>query len=355
MVSLTLTCVGGLAPPATAWERPPVLVTGDRIGAILTDGSMLVLSADDGTVLFKSAAAASLPATAGQLTVSTATRSLYSLVLTASGAAIKALNLEDLSERTVQTLTDASYVAIAVGKRSRNLYVFGSHGLHVKVLSPADGSLVRLLTGSGRQSDLSVFDGAVSDDEQRVYLSYHGFGTGIDWFDISSKAPVACTGQRNAMTGCLLAHGRFVVEGARVLAATGEAHLVELDLATLKQRSLDTGLHGNHLMEFAFDRPRGVAYALGACDYAGGLSAAGSRAGAPRVLVPPGDYRICGDTIDVSADGRWMVVGARATTIGGPGLSANLSARLLVIDVASGVVRRTIALPSAPLDVVTLQ
>lgn len=116
-----------------------------------------------------------------------------------------AVNTQTLRARVVTTLSAAADGALAIGPRSGRLFVFGSLGAHVVQLDPETGEQrgrldVPLLPGR----DWHVYNGAVSSDERRLYISYHGGDTtGIDWFDLTADGWRRCAIDTRPGNGCV--------------------------------------------------------------------------------------------------------------------------------------------------------
>ena len=128
--------------------------------------------------------------------------------------------------------------------------------------------------------DWWVFDAAVSADESRLYVSYHGgcsenfalCTSGADWLDADSGELTRCRRPSLPANGCISrVHGGVEMVGNRFLATTGATPILEIRGARIARR-WKTRLAGNHVMEFAIDSMGDQAYVVGQCHYAGGVS-----------------------------------------------------------------------------------
>jgi len=273
------------------------------------------------------------------------------------------------------TLGNGAYHSLAVGTQSGRLYLFGNlaGGAIVTLVDPENGA--EMATWIAREADgrtWLVYQGAVSADERHLYLAYHGPDTtGIDRFDVAQDGLHRCPPAPYPNSGCFATHGGFALHGDRLLVATGGSVILEMDQAGVVRRGVDTGLAGNHLMEFLVDVPAERLYAVGSCGYAGGFSAVSLRGGGvPATLTPQGEWRWtatppppqvlvppdppmtmvktvpCGERLALGPAGL-VVVGKTQVPVPQP----NRSGALLLLDTAAGRVVQTITTSSEPLDV----
>ena len=163
--------------------------------------------------------------------------------------------------------------SLVVGPRTGRLYVSGNAagGASICAAPPVESPRWRCaaVRPRGARLDWRVLDSAVSPDERRLLVSYHGPNTtGADW--VATATLARC---HTAPAVCLPSHGRAVFRtNGRVLATTGEGPLLELSTAGTRTREWDLRLPGNHLMAFALSPDGGRVAAVGPCGYAGGLS-----------------------------------------------------------------------------------
>src|SRR5439155_5294524 len=97
--------------------------------------------------------------------------------------------------------------SLAVGPITGRLYLSGNRAgrVVVMVLDPDTGTVLTDWTARERDGrDWSVYQGAVSDDERDLFISYHGTNTtGIDRFTIVGDGLQRCRGGRRPNAGCL--------------------------------------------------------------------------------------------------------------------------------------------------------
>jgi hypothetical protein len=261
-----------------------------------------------------------------------------------------------------------AFRSLVTGSESGRLYIFGNRpakrrppapqGAVVTVLDPRRGAV--LSAWNVRRADGRswwVLDGAVSQDERRLYLSYHGgcsesdvCTTGADWLDISGGRARRCRRQPYPHSGCLgRVHGTVAVYAGSLIATTGGARIVRIDGQGRVARTWRSGIPRNHLMQFALDRKQGRLYAIGSCGYSGGLTQIDLKAGRARVTGYPSSSTsdgVCGERIAVGP--RSLVAAARnpePVPQGSP-------SRLLVLDGQTGRMIRSLVLPVETIDLV---
>jgi len=213
--------------------------------------------------------------------------------------------------------------------------------------------------------DWWVYQGAVSSDEHRLFISYHGSNlaanvrptTGVDTFDIGRNGLVRCSSRTSTNQGCIHAHGGLVQVGDHLLVATGTALIREVDNRGQVIREFDTRLN-THLMDFALDAITRKVYAVAPCLFGSGFSVLDLGSGSEPTVQP--DHSAtnlkakaallhvaapCGYRIAVGPDNLVVVAQASSPTPGGgPG-------RLMFLDSSTGNVIRAIAVDSEPIDV----
>jgi hypothetical protein len=279
----------------------------------------------------------------GRLARATSGDEVFAVLNEGDMAVIGALNTRTFAEREVAQLPLDSYPALAVGSRTGRLFAFRSAGATVVVVDAKTGEQRTLLAFLSGQE---VYSGAVSADERRIYVSYHGNATGIDWFDL--------TGEEWRPGGHLMSHGGFALVGETLLAASGDPSIAEVDATGRTLRTFDTALYGNHLMEFAVDSQRRIIYAAGPCDYAGGFSATPwprSGAAPTRVLVPARDYSVCGARISLEPNGQWVAIASRDDVVP----RASRAGSVLIVDTRTGIVVQRLATSSDVVDVLAVR
>ena len=249
--------------------------------------------------------------------------------------------------RRVSQAPSAAFPAVAVGRRSGHLYVLDRIGAKVIAVDPGSGETISARPVDGWRND-SVYSWGLRDDERRLFISYHGQGTGIDWFDVEPA--------RWKRAGYVQTHGGFVLLGERLFAATGESQIVEFEASGRELRRLDTGLRGNHLMEFVIDRDRRLVHAVGSCGYAGGFSTiALSQKASARIRTPVGDYTVCGERVSVSPDGSWLAVASIQDPPRGLTPSASRAGALLIVSTRTGEVLQRITTAADVVDVLAVR
>jgi hypothetical protein len=357
--------------------------------ALLADGRLLTVRTADGSIVVDEPLLLAPPATsatdvptslfpAHYLALSRDGRHLFALVpsdnpgsgrlavIDTSTSAIEAIYTPDAS--------DIVYRSLAVGITTGRLYLFGNRDKSavVTVLNGPDGSTVA--TWSARGSDdynWLVYQGAVTSDEQQLFISYHGQDTtGVDWFDVTPSGLEGCPQNRFGQhLGCLGGHGSFTLYHGDILVATGLNVIEQVDMQGKVKGAWDTGLNNNHLMEFVADETAGKLYAAGPCGYVGGLGSANLRGAGvlttPTVpgesswlvtpqlavlLVPP-PSSLCGDRLALvhAAGVSLLVIGQTVPLGSAPGTAG----ALLFVEARTGQIVRTVPIDSEPFDVLS--
>jgi hypothetical protein len=260
-----------------------------------------------------------------------------------------------------QRLGKTAFRAIAIGPRTQRIYLAGNRdaagGIGSAVVSVFDPSGRRLLATHTvrRAAGWLVYDTAISPDETRFYVSYHGPSTqGADVLSIRGLKTTRCVPAARSRA-CLRVHGAVEARGVRLLATAGEPpYILELRANGRVVRTLDSGLAGNHLMEFALDPDRSLLYAVGSCGYTGGLSRLDLESGtialfgypAPRDVDIDGSRSgICGERVSV---GSALVAVAKTQR---PVPTVDRPGQLLFVAAQSGEIASRVPLPSEPVDV----
>ena len=160
-----------------------------------------------------------------------------------------------------------------------------------------------------------------SPDENRVFISFHGGCSrtaafvgcphGVDWLEFSGNTLSRCSAHspQRQDAACIPTHGNFAPFKSGVVAATGSG-LVVVDSNGVPGKEIDVKLApGNHFMEFALDTASAIAYGIGSCLYAGGLTATVlSPAVHVEDVVRNQNERICGNVVRVTNDGRYVAI-----------------------------------------------
>jgi hypothetical protein len=166
---------------------------------------------------------------------------------------------------------------------------------------------VRQAVRARMSKDWLSYRGALSPDERRLVLSYHGRDTtGADLFRVSGQGiSPAGRADRPGRTDIGWAHGAVASVGRRFLAATGSDRLLEFDRTGRVTRRLPVRAEKAHLMDFAVDADRRLAY----------LSSCGIRPTTQRLHLADGTRetissgKVCGSPLAVHAD-RYLVLDA---------------------------------------------
>jgi hypothetical protein len=285
---------------------------------------------------------------------------LFALTSGADGKtdAVAMVDAKSLSVVARWPLDSAGFFqGLDVGHSSGRVYVFGqrdSDKLTVLALDSSNGSTVRSFShdfADGRS--WRVLQASISDDEQRLYLSYHGEDTtGVDWFRIDDALTRCNVMHVRPNVGCIPGHGGFDCSVQRCLVATGSAEILDypsVDAATSydAKRGLDTLLGGNnHVMEFTVDHGNQRLFALGSCGYTGGLSIVDLATGEADLL----SREVCGERVVLGPEGTLLIATLPRPV---PSLNAAGSA-LLVVDSTSGEVVREVSLPANPVDLAVM-
>ena len=381
---LALGTCGGvrLATPGTATTPQGA---ADPVGvafALLADNRLVALRPGDGGVIAELRLAPDPGVTdagAGHyLAYSRERMRLFALLTAAPGAVEQVVAIVDTTTLTVRVAyavpqEGVTFRSVAVGRRSGRIYLFGNRpaptgtagsspataaaDVVVTVFDPTDGEIrTRWTAREAAGLDWRVYQGAVSDDEQRIFISYHGPDTGgIDRYDLTDAGLRRCPASARASVGCLRGHGSFSLYGDGLLVATGDSVILALDPQGALRQGFDTGLVGNHLMEFAVDAPARQLYAVGSCGYRGGFSAVDLTGGGtlatpptmgdwtwrttpapPRTAAQPG---LCGERVALATDGLLVV---------------SQGAALAIVDTRTGARQRTINLPVGIHDVLAI-
>jgi hypothetical protein len=231
----------------------------------------------------------------------------------------------------------------------------------VTILDTRTGAIVsRRLAREAAGRSWFVWWIAVSPDERRIALAYHGgcggdagvdlCTTGADVLGLTdSDGLVPCSPSHpdEPQAGCsAVVHGAVAAYREGFVAATGTSTLVELDRDGRVVRELDSRLARNHVMTLALDPDAGTVYVTGSCPYAPGLNRVTLATGRVDVLAPASGRRaICGERTAIGP-GPLLALATRPFPLVG-GADA-----LVVVDGRSGRRLRTFRLGHNPLEVV---
>jgi hypothetical protein len=279
-------------------------------------------------------------------------------------------------------LTDQRFRATSldVGPVSGRLFLFGNRletnlppgavprditprDVAVSVLDPLAGDLTATWVLRRAEGHVwLVYQGAVTPDERSLYVSYHGPDTtGIDRFDLAADEVRRCPPSTRPGFGCIESHGGMAVYRNGLLLATGDTVVLHADLDGTMRGAIDTGLTGNHLMQFAVAGD--TLYAVGDCGYVPGFAAVDLR-GAGR-LGPPimdGEWnwvaRLTPPTVlvlqqrEMSRDD--VPCGDRLAPGPGPTLAVASATGVVIVDAMTGMIAQRAELGSKLLDVLVL-
>lgn len=380
---------GDSSPGAGGRERSPPAVSTDatpqpgttaarkrasdvRIFSLLADRQLLVVSASTGRIETRVTLGpeSPIPDVGRFLALSRDGETLYVLVpwTPATPQVVMAVDPASVRIRARFRLPrGVAYRSLVAGSESGRLYVFGNRPAAKSTPAPATAVVTVLDATSGavlstwdvRKANGRfwwVLDAAVSDDERRLYVSYHGgcsesdvCTTGADWLDIAGDRARRCQGQTHPNSGCLgRVHGSVAVYEDGVVAATGEGPIIQIDRRGRIARAWKSRIPRNHLMQFALDRKRGLLYAIGSCGYRGGLSRIDLKSGRSRVMGYPSasaSSGICGERI---ALGPESLVAVASNPLPVPQGSPS---NLLLVDASTGRLIRSVPASVETLDV----
>jgi hypothetical protein len=279
------------------------------------------------------------------LALSGDSRQLFVLTPSAPGKGQEVRILDRVSLRLIKRVPlegRAVFRVIAVGSRTGLLYLFGNRpvgrGAEDAVVALLDAEVGKLRTTIVRHAaghDWWIFDGAVSPDESRLYVSYHGgcgpkgpelCTSGADWITVAGVRLVRCARRSIPGNGCLVrVHGGVEAVDGGALGASGEGPIFEISDSGSVVAAQQTRLPGNHLMEFALDGRRERVYAVGQCYYTGGVSVLDLSSQRTRVL----SHEVCGERIAIGGQLVAVAEQARADPLGVP-------SRIALVDAATG-------------------
>ena len=266
--------------------------------------------------------------------------------------------------------------SLAVGPKSGHLYLFGNRPgkeiacPDVETCREQDVVVIVLDADSGRVLEnqtvreaegkaWTVYQSAVSSDERRLFVSYHGDTQGVDWVAITPDGLDRCQERTPTWQGCIPAHSGVQAYEDLALVSPGDTRWLEgrgQDSKIVKK--WDTKLEGNHMLDFKVDARTNRLYVLGSCGYTGGLSRVALESDRVKVLAPARsdlhldpawERAVCGERI-AHGPGSLLVVGKIRRSVP----EAVSSGSLLVIDGSSGRRIRTVTIPAEPVDVLAV-
>jgi hypothetical protein len=268
------------------------------------------------------------------------------------------------------------YSGLVLG-RSGRFYAYGSRPAEVPrrfdaVLTVGDLRTGRL-AGShtlreaargrwrGTGTDWNVYDAALSPDERRVVVSYHGHDTtGADQFHISPGSDISPSGRAKRLCArrprwCRTpgvvdvgwVHGAVAALGTGFVAAAAEAGVLELDRNGRETRRSRVRTQ-SHLMEFVLDEARSRVY----------VSACGRRPAIHRLELARRGHetlrsgRVCGAPLAIH-DGRFLILAA--SRVGRRGYTElQRPPRLRIIDLERPGAGQPVPGADEPVDAVAL-
>ncbi|MES2178377.1 MAG: hypothetical protein V4550_11015 [Gemmatimonadota bacterium] len=319
-------------------QPPSRRVASPRIVALLEGARIAVINSADGSTLAERSLGDTSRWTSGwTLGVSPSGANVFVALVARSEkeTAVVRFDLTDYSVHQVAVLADSiAYPFLAVGQRSGRVFLGSEWGFRIAIVDPrTPANIVRYASGRDTMAFGPAFWFDVSASEARIYTSYHGGGNptveggfrggaGVDWIDISKSPFEPCKGSKMQLVGtrfpttvgfgCGSAHGRMVPYGDGFVAASGGPMLHVYDSATVEIGSFRIGLGPrNHVMEFAVDSVKRVAYPIGPCEGAGGVNrvAISNPANAETAFAPLST--VCGERIVLSQDRRTAAVSSR--------------------------------------------
>jgi hypothetical protein len=352
--------------------------------ALLADNELVALTIADGVVRAQyrvgaTPASDDLRYTGHYMALSNDRRRLFVLAPGAPGRADRVAVVDVGTSKLLASYmigdVGGIFHALAVGPSTGRIYLFGdrSGDAVVTVLNAESGAdPAHWIARKADGYNWWPYEGAVSDDEQALYIRYHGMDTtGVDRFMILADGLQRCPPPKRANDGCIVGHGGFRLYGDAIVTGTGEGMLLLENVTGTIQSAYDTGL-GGHQMEFVVDSPTSRLYTVKSCGYSGGVSTVNLTAGGTYTLTKYGEIKWlltpappenlaapqpgtpfvtvpCGERLAPSPD-SWLVVGKTARpvpNVGNPGA-------LTILDAFTAKVLRSFATPSESMDVLVV-
>lgn len=234
------------------------------------------------------------------------------------------LDGERLTRRSLR-IAESNIHAIALAPKTGDIVLVGTDSLGVTMLrvdattlkNKETKRLLRVSTkvDSATRVTMSLgqpwvaYSASMSEDEKVLWVSFHGATDGAMRFDLRRKA-TPCSNPTRPVYTCIDQHGSVVISPWGILAATGSSTVKLLDSAG-NATSIETGLAGNHIMEFGVDPARGQLFVAGSCSFAGGLaivSGLGTASKRVRMVSPSYSRGYCGERLAVPHLGDWFAL-----------------------------------------------
>jgi len=353
-IAIVAILVGAPAIQAPDRNVPPK----GRVVVLLAEGRLQLIdvASGDKAVDFVASGVKRHALQYGRLARAEGTDEVFAILPDGTVPVLVSLNVGTGSARSVGRLKLDQFLArssdqfwgLAVGQQTGWVYAFSHVDATVLVLNPKTAEvLTRFAAGSGE----TVMAGAVSPDERRIFVTYHGHATGIEAFDVE--------GGSSRPAFYVPSHGNFAQLENTLLATTGGPELIEINRAGETVRSRSSLLTQSHQMELALSRDRKTAYFTGSCSYGGGFSRLDMTPGATAsVLVPSGDTSVCGERLSVSAGGTWVAIASVGFTNaieGGSIPRTDRPGRILIVDAATGAILRDMPTTTDVVDVLAVK
>lgn len=263
------------------------------------------------------------------------------------------------------------YYALAVGPQSGKVYLFGTRFASViaTVVDPASGAQLTNWTAKQRDGvEWMVYQAGFSADEKKLYLSYHNYNSsGIDVFELNDSGLQRCQGALTRYSGCLRAHGSFVLVGDEIIAASGDSEIFVPIIGGLA-KGYDSGIKG-HVREMAVNSAKTRLYTVGSCQATEGKAAGFAaldltKSGIPGAVSPQGvtwqtppgaplvslnSAQLCGERLVLLPDETVIV--ARPSAPPYP-IETTTPGGLLYLNPTNGSALKMLDLGSTPLDLI---
>lgn len=379
-------CVGGgsQSPQTTSNTNaePPAVqaAEGSVVFALLADNSLIEASPGSGRVESKTSLGPPFdyPGAGRYLALGRGGKILFALTPRGQDGAFQ-VAVVDVATARVQSRYSlpegVMFRSLVVGPKTGRLYLFGNRlgekirsdvgdyrqeEVVVAVLDSEGGRLLESQTlREADGKDWLVYEGEVSADESRLFVSYHGdTTTGIDWIAVTPRGLDRCQKRgKFAGGGCISsAHGGVEMYGDRFLVTLGDTPWIEERGKEGKIiRRWNTGLEGNHMLDVTVDDQADRLYAVGSCGYTGGLSRVDFVTGRVKSLAPANtglatpsakQRAICGEKVAVGP-GSLLVVGKTERSVPQAGVPGSL----ILVDGANGQIIRSVDTQAEPVDV----
>lgn len=193
-----------------------------------------------------------------------------------------------------------------------------------------------------------TYSSTIDSRRKRMTVAFHGGIDGAETFTLDGKPSPRCDLASPVRT-CIRQHGSVVATPSGLFAATGTPTIKRL-MPSGTESEVNTGLEGNHLMEFVLSTDSRTLFAAGSCSYAGGFSISPVESASPgrnRVLVKT----ICGETLTIDPAGEWVAVAALKpplTLSRGPGT-------IRFVSVTDGHILAERIVAGPPIDILALR